>query len=65
MKPKKQPGQGVVEYALILVLIAIVVIGIATVATGGPRYRDNRCPEGQILIYNDGRYVCVTGTLPD
>ncbi|MCA9955921.1 MAG: Flp family type IVb pilin [Ardenticatenaceae bacterium] len=28
---KKQRGQGLVEYALILVLVAIVVIGILTI----------------------------------
>jgi len=30
----REPGQGLVEYALILVLIAIVVIGILTVLGG-------------------------------
>ena len=28
--PEKEEGQGLVEYALILVLIAVVVIGIVT-----------------------------------
>lgn len=30
----REPGQGLVEYALILVLIAIVVIGVLTILGG-------------------------------
>ena len=33
-RARKQQGQGMVEYALILVLIAIVVIGILTLLGG-------------------------------
>lgn len=32
----KEEGQGIVEYALILVLIIIVVLGMMTLSSGGP-----------------------------
>jgi hypothetical protein len=40
-------GQGLVEYALVLILIAIVVIGILSVLRGGnPSYPT--CPAGTV-----------------
>jgi len=41
LKRKKQHGQGLVEYALILVLVAVVVIAIVSVMGGG--IRDQFC----------------------
>lgn len=54
----KEEGQGLVEYALVLVLIAIVVIGIISLLGG----KGVTCREG--YFYDYGRNACVPGYRP-
>lgn len=53
-------GQGLVEYALILVLIAIVVMGMLSIV-GGNGNR-NMCKQG--YFYDYGKSACIPGYRP-
>lgn len=55
----KQLGQGLVEYALILVIIAVVVIGVMT-ALGRD---EDGCPYGYALSRTE--QICIKGVKPD
>ena len=52
-------GPGLVEYALILILIAIVVIGVVVLINGGV---DTRCTEG--YFWSTREYACIPGYRP-
>jgi len=60
---KNQKGQGLVEYALVLVLVAIVVIASATLIADG--LSDNSDSSGEVTITeiqeSDFEYIVVDG----
>lgn len=54
----REQGQGLVEYALILVLIAVVIIGIIAVVDTKP----GLCAEGYFWSYRER--ACLSGYRP-